>query len=141
MVLCYCDPVIRGAMDRSPTVPKGRTKGQKWNVTRNLFEAEREHVRALKGIKAFECSAGERRNVSTSEICDRLLAINLRDQRDPVARDVGYSLYDGSIRSSLRNNAAHSSFFGSVRSLTAPPRAIAALTTASSIGLNSAPDC
>ena len=34
-----------------------------------------------------------------------------------------YSLYDGSIRSSLRNNATHSSFFGSVRLLTAPPRA------------------
>jgi transposase len=39
------------------------TKGTKRIVTRNLFEAEREHVRALKGTEAFERSARERRKV------------------------------------------------------------------------------
>ena len=39
------------------------TKGEKRIVTRNLFEAEREHVRALKGTEAFERSARERRKV------------------------------------------------------------------------------
>jgi hypothetical protein len=39
------------------------TKGAKRIVTRNLFEAEREHVRALKGTEAFERSARERRKV------------------------------------------------------------------------------
>jgi hypothetical protein len=39
------------------------TKGAKRIVTRNLFEAEREHVRALKGTGAFERSARERRKV------------------------------------------------------------------------------
>ena len=37
------------------------TKGAKRIVTRNLFEAEREHVRALKRTEAFERSARERR--------------------------------------------------------------------------------
>ena len=37
------------------------TKGTKRIVTRNLFEAEREHVRVLKGTEAFERSARERR--------------------------------------------------------------------------------
>ena len=39
------------------------TKGAKRIVTRNLFEAEREHVRALKGTEAFERSAQERRKI------------------------------------------------------------------------------
>src|ERR1700761_4541022 len=39
------------------------TKGEKRIVTRNLFEAEREHVRALKGTETFEHSARERRKV------------------------------------------------------------------------------
>jgi len=39
------------------------TKGKKRIVTRNLFEAEREHVRALKGTEAFERSARERRKI------------------------------------------------------------------------------
>jgi hypothetical protein len=39
------------------------TKGEKRIVTRNLFESEREHVRALKGTEAFERSARERRKV------------------------------------------------------------------------------
>jgi transposase len=39
------------------------TKGEKRVVTRNLFEAEREYVRALKGTEAFEVSAKERRKV------------------------------------------------------------------------------
>jgi Transposase DDE domain len=39
------------------------TKGEKRIVTRNLFEAERQHVRALKGTEAFERSARERRKV------------------------------------------------------------------------------
>jgi transposase len=39
------------------------TKGAKRIVTRNLFEAEREHVRGLKGTEAFERSARERRKV------------------------------------------------------------------------------
>jgi hypothetical protein len=39
------------------------TKGQKRIVTRNFFEAEREHVRALKGTEAFERSARERRRI------------------------------------------------------------------------------
>ena len=39
------------------------TKGAKRIVTRNLFEAEREHVHALKGTEAFERSARERRKV------------------------------------------------------------------------------
>ncbi len=39
------------------------TKGEKRIVTRNRFEAEREHVRALKGTEAFERSARERRKV------------------------------------------------------------------------------
>lgn len=39
------------------------TKGTKRIVTRNLFEAEREHVRVLKGTEAFERSARERRKV------------------------------------------------------------------------------
>ena len=41
------------------------TKGSKRIVTRNLFEAEREHVRALNGTEAFERSARERRKVET----------------------------------------------------------------------------
>jgi hypothetical protein len=41
-------------------------KGAKRIVTRNLFEAEREHVRALKGTEAFERSARERRKVEMS---------------------------------------------------------------------------
>jgi len=39
------------------------TKGTKRIVTRNLFEAEREHARRLKGTAAFERSARERRKV------------------------------------------------------------------------------
>jgi Transposase DDE domain len=39
------------------------TKGQKRIVTRNLFEAEREHVRALRGTEVFERSARERRKI------------------------------------------------------------------------------
>lgn len=39
------------------------TKGAKRIVTRNVFEDEREHVRALKGTEAFERSARERRKV------------------------------------------------------------------------------
>ena len=39
------------------------TKGIKRIVTRNLFEAEREHARRLKGTEAFERSARERRKV------------------------------------------------------------------------------
>jgi len=39
------------------------TKGKKRIVTRNLFEAEREHVRALKGTEAFARSARERRKI------------------------------------------------------------------------------
>jgi hypothetical protein len=39
------------------------TKGKKRIVTRNLFEVEREHVRALKGTEAFERSARERRKI------------------------------------------------------------------------------
>ncbi len=39
------------------------TKGEKRIVTRNLFEAEREYVRALKGTEAFARSARERRKV------------------------------------------------------------------------------
>ena len=39
------------------------TKGKKRIVTRNLFEAEREHVRALKGTEAFERSVRERRKI------------------------------------------------------------------------------
>ena len=39
------------------------TKGEKRIVTRNLFEAEREHVRALKGTETFARSARERRKV------------------------------------------------------------------------------
>jgi hypothetical protein len=39
------------------------TKGTKRIVTRNLFEAEREQVRALRGTEAFERSARERRKV------------------------------------------------------------------------------
>src|SRR5271154_4260928 len=39
------------------------TKGEKRIVTRNLFEAERQHVRALKGTEAFQRSARERRKV------------------------------------------------------------------------------
>jgi transposase len=39
------------------------TKGTKRIVTRNLFEAERERVRALKGTEAFERSARERRKI------------------------------------------------------------------------------
>jgi hypothetical protein len=39
------------------------TKGAKRIVTRNLFEDEREHVRALKGTEAFERSAREHRKV------------------------------------------------------------------------------
>ena len=39
------------------------TKGKKRIVTRNLFEAEREYVRALKGTEAFARSARERRKV------------------------------------------------------------------------------
>ena len=35
------------------------TKGAKRIVTRNLFEPEREHVRALKGTEAFERRARE----------------------------------------------------------------------------------
>jgi hypothetical protein len=39
------------------------TKGEKRIVTRNLFESEREYVRALKGTEAFERSARQRRKV------------------------------------------------------------------------------
>ena len=39
------------------------TKGEKRIVTRNLFEAEREHVRALRGTEAFERSARKQRKV------------------------------------------------------------------------------
>ena len=39
------------------------TKGKKRIVTRNLFEAEREHVRALRGTEAFQRSARERRKI------------------------------------------------------------------------------
>jgi hypothetical protein len=39
------------------------TKGSKRIVTRNLFEAEREHVHTLNGTEAFERSARERRKV------------------------------------------------------------------------------
>ena len=39
------------------------TKGTKRIVTRNIFEAEREHVRALRETEAFERSARERRKV------------------------------------------------------------------------------
>ncbi|HUN99578.1 MAG TPA: IS1182 family transposase [Bradyrhizobium sp.] len=39
------------------------TKGAKRIVTRNLFEQQREHVRALAGTAAFEQSARERRKV------------------------------------------------------------------------------
>ena len=39
------------------------TKGEKRIVTRNLFEAEREDVRAVRGTEAFERSARERRKV------------------------------------------------------------------------------
>jgi len=39
------------------------TKGTKRIVTRNLFEAEREHARRLRGTEAFERSARERRKV------------------------------------------------------------------------------
>jgi hypothetical protein len=39
------------------------TKGAKRIITRNLFEAEREHVRALKGTETFERSAQEQRKV------------------------------------------------------------------------------
>ena len=43
----------------SPAVPKG----QSGSSTRNLFEAEREQVRALRGTEAFKRSARERRKV------------------------------------------------------------------------------
>ena len=39
------------------------TRGDKRIVTRNLFEAEREHVRGLKGTEAFERSARERKKI------------------------------------------------------------------------------
>ncbi len=39
------------------------TKGEKRIVTRNLFEAEREQVRALMGTEAFERSAQERKKI------------------------------------------------------------------------------
>jgi Transposase DDE domain len=39
------------------------TKGSKLIVTRNLFEAQREHVRALRGTEALERSARERRKI------------------------------------------------------------------------------
>jgi hypothetical protein len=39
------------------------TKAAKRIVTRNLFEAERERVRALRGTEAFERSARERRKI------------------------------------------------------------------------------
>jgi hypothetical protein len=39
------------------------TKGAKRMVTRNLFEAEREYVRPLKGTEAFERSAREQRQI------------------------------------------------------------------------------
>jgi len=42
------------------------TKGTKRIVTRNFFEAEREHVRALQGTEAFERSARERRKIEMS---------------------------------------------------------------------------
>jgi hypothetical protein len=41
-------------------------KGAKRIVTRNLFEAEREHVRALNGTEAFERSSRERRKIEMS---------------------------------------------------------------------------
>jgi transposase len=41
----------------------GCTTGAKRIVTRNLFEAEREQVRALKGTEAFERSARERKKI------------------------------------------------------------------------------
>ena len=39
------------------------TTGAKRIVTRHLFETERQHVKALKGTEAFECSARERKKV------------------------------------------------------------------------------
>jgi hypothetical protein len=48
---------------RACTLKPHCTKGTKRIVTRNLFEAEREHVRALKGTETFERSARERRKV------------------------------------------------------------------------------
>jgi transposase len=41
----------------------GCTKGEKRIVTRNLFEAQREHVRALTETEAFERSAQERKKI------------------------------------------------------------------------------
>ena len=41
----------------------GCTKGAKRIVTRNLFEAEREQVRAMMGTEAFKQSARERKKV------------------------------------------------------------------------------
>lgn len=48
---------------RACTLKPRCTKGEKRIVTRNLFEAEREHVRTLRGTEAFERSARERRKV------------------------------------------------------------------------------
>jgi transposase len=48
---------------RTCALKSGCTTGAKRIVTRNLFEAEREQVRALKGTEAFERSARERRKI------------------------------------------------------------------------------
>ena len=48
---------------RSCALKSRCTKGEKRIVTRNLFEVEREHARALKGTEAFQRSARERRKV------------------------------------------------------------------------------
>ena len=62
MILCRCDLVMHGTME------KGRcTKGQQYLVARNLFETEREPVRALKGIQAFEWHAFACRMISLWE--------------------------------------------------------------------------
>jgi Transposase DDE domain len=39
------------------------TAGEKRIITRHLFDKERQHVKALKGTKVFERSAGERKKV------------------------------------------------------------------------------
>jgi hypothetical protein len=52
-----------------------------------------------------------------------------------------YSLYDGSMRSSLRSRAGHSNLAGSWRPPPVGRMPNAALTTSSRIGWNAAPDC
>jgi Transposase DDE domain len=54
------------------------TKGAKRIVTRNLYEAEREHVRELKETPAFKCSARLRKKV---EMCFAHLKRNLNFRR------------------------------------------------------------